>query len=39
MYYPTLEQAQKIVKNGNYDLIPVSKEIYGDQFTSIEVTC
>ena len=37
MYYPTLEQAQEIVKNGNYDLIPVSKEIYGDQFTPIEV--
>lgn len=37
MYYPTLEQVREIVKDGEYDLIPISKEIYGDRITPIEV--
>lgn len=37
MYYPTLEQVRTIVKDGEYDLVPISKEIYGDGITPIEV--
>ena len=37
MYYPTLDQVKEIVKNGEYDLVPISKEIYGDGITPIEV--
>lgn len=37
MYYPTLEQAKQIITNSDYNIIPVSKEIYGDGITPIEV--
>lgn len=37
MYYPTLKQAKEIVSQGDYDIIPVSKEIYGDQVTPIAI--
>lgn len=37
MYYPTLKQAKQIIANGDYDIVPVSKEIYGDGITPIEV--
>ena len=37
MYYPTLDQVKEIIKNNEYDLVPISKEIYGDSITPIEV--
>lgn len=37
MYYPTLKQVKEIIKTGDFDLVPVSKEIYGDSVTPIEV--
>lgn len=37
MYYPTLKQVKEIIKTGEFDLVPVSKEIYGDSVTPIEV--
>ena len=37
MYYPTLEQIKKIIKTGDYNLVPVCKEMYGDSITPIEV--
>lgn len=37
MYYPTLDNVKEIVKTGDYDIVPISKEIYGDMFTPIEV--
>lgn len=37
MYYPTLDQVKEIIKDKEYDLVPVSKEIYGDSITPIEV--
>ena len=37
MYYPTLTQVKEIVTTGDYDIVPISKEIYGDCITPIEV--
>lgn len=37
MSYPTLQQAKKIVKNGDYKIIPISQELYADAKTPIEV--
>ena len=37
MYYPTLEQIKEIIKTGDYNLVPVCKEMYGDSITPIEV--
>ena len=37
MYYPTLEEAERIVQNGDYRAIPISMEIYSDSRTPIEV--
>ncbi|MBD5533676.1 MAG: anthranilate synthase component I [Lachnospiraceae bacterium] len=37
MYYPTLEEAERIVQNGDYRAIPISTEIYSDSRTPIEV--
>lgn len=37
MYYPTLEQVKEIIKTGDFDLVPVCKEIYSDSITPIEV--
>lgn len=37
MYYPTLEEAERIARAGDYRAIPVSMEIYADSRTPIEV--
>lgn len=37
MIYPNLEEAKKINSLGKYGIIPVSKEIYSDRITPIEV--
>lgn len=37
MYYPTLEEAERIAGAGDYRAIPVSMEIYADSRTPIEV--
>lgn len=37
MDYPTLEQTKKIIANGDFNIVPISKEICGDGVTPIEV--
>ncbi|MCL2801153.1 MAG: anthranilate synthase component I family protein [Treponema sp.] len=37
MYKPLLEEAKQITKSGQYDLIPISTEMYADMFTPIDV--
>lgn len=37
MYYPTLEEAERIAENGDYRVVPVSMEIYADSRTPVEV--
>ncbi len=36
-YYPTLEQARELASEGRYGVIPVSREIYADGTTPVEV--
>ncbi|MDO4343364.1 MAG: anthranilate synthase component I family protein [Eubacteriales bacterium] len=35
--YPTLEEVKKIARTGDYRRIPVSRELYADRFTPVEV--
>lgn len=37
MSYPTLQQAKDIAKTGDYKIIPISKELYADAKTPVEV--
>lgn len=37
MYYPTLEQAKEIAKNGEYKQIPIKREIFSDVRTPMNV--
>ena len=35
--YPTLDEVRKIAASGDYRRIPVSRELYADAFTPVEV--
>lgn len=35
--YPTLEETKKLAATGEYKRIPICRELYADQFTTIEV--
>ena len=37
MMYPTLEKVKEIAASGDYRRIPVSRELYADRFTPVEV--
>lgn len=37
MIRPTLEEAKTLAKEGNYQVLPVSMELYSDFVTPIEV--
>lgn len=37
MIYPSLEEAKKIVQFGDYQIVPVSRELFSDRITPMEV--
>lgn len=37
MYYPMLDEVKEILKKGDYSIIPITKELYSDTTTPIEV--